>query len=73
MGYYDDIYTKAEREEVETETHERLHKIRILGLKDILHKKIEEFTDAELEFAKEVLVNLNDYKGFFAILDRSRK
>jgi len=71
MGHYDDIYDEEDR--IRLEEYNRLRAIKDAERKAKLCRMINGFDRDDAEFTEEIMDNLDSYRGFFAILDRSRK
>jgi len=71
MGHYDDIYEEEER--IRLEEANRRQAIKDAERKAKLCRIINGFDRDDAEFAEDIMDNLDSYRGFFAILDRSRK
>lgn len=71
MGHYDEFYDEEDRKRLEE--YNRTCAARNIEQKDTLCSIIDSLDYDDTDFAQELLTNLDSYKGFFKILDRSRK
>ncbi len=70
MGHYDDQYEEEDRKRAERadEQQKALH----ATSKAWLHERIDAGSFDDILFLKELVFNLNDYRGYFKILDKKR-